>query len=66
MVIILVEGFGVANIELYDSQGRQIQSQIETNHGTHSLDMSILEAGIYMIKISLNGKYLSSRIIIKQ
>jgi hypothetical protein len=66
MVKILEEGNGEANIELYDSQGRQIQSQIETNHGTHSLDMSILEAGIYMIKISLDGKYLSSRIIIKQ
>jgi len=66
MVKILEEGDGEVHIELYDSRGRQIQSKIETNHGTYSLDMSILEAGFYMIKISLEGKYLSSRIIIKQ
>ncbi len=65
-VKILEEEYGEATIKLYDSRGRQILSQIETYPGTHSLDMSFLEEGIYMIKISLDGKYLSSRIIIKQ
>ena len=62
---ILDEGNIDARIELYDSRGRQIKSQTEKFQGTHQLDMSPLEAGMYMIKISLDGKYLSPRIIIK-
>ena len=34
--------------------------------GTLRLEMGTLEAGIYMVKISLDGKYLSSRRIIKR
>jgi hypothetical protein len=65
-VKILEEGNGEATIELYDSQGRQIQSHIDKYPGTHTLEMSELKAGIYMVRISLDGKYLSSRRIIKR
>lgn len=65
-VQIMEEGNGEARIELYDSRGKQILNQRDAFPGTHVLDMSPLEAGIYMIKISLDGKYLSSRKIIKQ
>ena len=65
-VKILEEGNGEATIELYDSQGRQIQSYIDKYPGTHTLEMSELKAGIYMVRISLDGKYLSSRRIIKR
>ncbi len=53
------------NIDLYDSRGRKIHSQLDSYSGTHMLDMSSMEAGFYMIRISLEGKYLFSRIIIK-
>ena len=62
----LEEGNGEATIELFDSQGRQIQSHIDKYPGTHTLEMSELKAGIYMVRISLDGKYLSSRRIIKR
>jgi hypothetical protein len=65
-VKILEEGNGEATIELYDSQGRQIQSHIDKYPGTHTLEMSELKAGLYMVRISLDGKYLSSRRIIKR
>jgi hypothetical protein len=65
-VKILEEGNREATIELYDSQGRQIQSHIDKYPGTHTLEMSELKAGIYMVRISLDGKYLSSRRIIKR
>ncbi|MEA3463190.1 MAG: M64 family metallopeptidase [Bacteroidota bacterium] len=61
----ILDQVGEAEIELYDSRGREIQSLISNYYDTHVLDMSSLDAGIYMIKISLDGKYLSSRIIIK-
>ena len=57
---------GEAFIELYDPQGRKIQSTLKSYPGLHSLDMNKLAAGIYMIRISLDGKYLSSRRIIKR
>ena len=66
IVKILEEGNGEAGIELFDSQGRQIQSHIDKYPGTHRLEMGTLEAGIYMVRISLDGKYLSSRRIIKR
>jgi hypothetical protein len=66
IVKILEEGNGEATIELYDSQGRQIHIHIDKYPGTHTLEMSELEAGIYMVRISLDGKYLSSRRIIKR
>ena len=56
---------GEAIIELYDSQGRKFLCFKESSPGTHLLEMSSLEAGFYMIRISLEGKYLFSRIIIK-
>ena len=62
---ILEEGNGEVGIELYDSQGRLIQSLIDKYPGTLRLEMGTLKAGIYMVKISLDGKYLSSRRIIK-
>ena len=65
-VKILEEGNGEAGIELYDSQGRQIQSHIDRYPGTLRLEMGTLKAGIYMVKISLDGKYLSPRRIIKR
>jgi hypothetical protein len=52
-------------IDLYDSHGRKIHSQVDSHPGTHILDMTLMEAGFYMIRISLDGKYLSPRIIIK-
>jgi hypothetical protein len=52
--------------EIDDSRGRLIQSHIDKYPGTHTLEMSELEAGIYMVRISLDGKYLSSRRIIKR
>ncbi|MCK4879001.1 MAG: T9SS type A sorting domain-containing protein [Bacteroidales bacterium] len=64
-VKILGEQIGEVFIELYDSQGRQIKNSIIQYPGRHSLEMSNLEAGLYMIRISMDGNYLSSRIIIK-
>jgi len=55
-----------ALIELFDSQGRQIQNHIDNYPGTHRLEMGHLDAGLYVLKISKDGKYLSSRKIIKQ
>ena len=66
IVKILEEGNGESTIELFDSQGRLIQSHIDKYPGTHTLEMSELKAGIYMVRISLDGKYLSSRRIIKR
>jgi len=66
IVKILEEGNGEAAIELYDTQGKLIQSHIDKYPGTISLEMSTLKAGLYMVRISLDGKYLSSRRIIKQ
>ena len=65
-VKILEEGNGEAIIELYDTQGKLMQSHIDKYPGTHTLEMSTLKAGLYMVRISLDGKYLSSRKIIKQ
>lgn len=53
-------------IELFDSQGRQIQSPVSKNSDNYLLEMGQLHAGIYVLKISKDGKYLSSRRIIKQ
>jgi len=66
IVKILEEGNGEAIIELYDTQGKLIQSHIDKYPGTHTLEMSMLKAGLYMVRISLDGKYLSFRRIIKQ
>ena len=65
-VKILEEGNGEATIELYDTQGKLIQSHFDKYPGTHTLEMSTLKAGLYMVRISLDGKYLSSRRIIKR
>jgi hypothetical protein len=63
---LLGEGKGEAHIQLYDLKGSEVQSYILTFPGSHSLDLNGLEAGIYLVKISLDGNYLSSRRIIKQ
>jgi len=65
-VRILGEHTGEASIELYDSRGRKIQCPETRNSGLHSLEMNGLAPGFYMVKISMDGKYLSSRRIIKQ
>ena len=65
-VKIMDEQMEEALIELFDSRGRQIQNHIDNYTGTHRLEMGTLEAGIYVVKISLDGKYLSSRRIIKR
>lgn len=56
---------GETIIDLYDSRGRKIQRLKDSTPGIHMLDMNRMEAGFYMIRIRLDGKYLSSRIIIK-
>ena len=56
---------GDAVIELYDSKGRLMQTHKGNFSGTQRLDLSGFETGIYMVKISQDGKYLSFRKIIK-
>ena len=65
-VKIMGDQLGEAFIELYDPQGRQIQNWIDKYPGTHTLEISTLKAGLYMARISMDGKYLSSRRIIKR
>jgi len=61
----IMDQVGEVEIILYDSRGREIQSLISSKIGTHVLETGSLEAGFYMLKIGLNGKYLSFRRIIK-
>jgi hypothetical protein len=63
---ILGEQRGEAIIELYDSQGRFIKKSEKQYPGLNTLGMDEFAAGLYMVRISLDGNYLSSRIIIKQ
>ncbi len=64
-VKILGDSYGEAFIELYDSQGRQAQSFIMNSPGNHTLMVKDLKAGMYMVRISMDGQYISSRRIIK-
>jgi len=64
-VKVLDEQFAEAHIELFDSQGKRIQGPVKKYSDIFLLEMGQLDAGIYVIKISLNGKFLSSRKIIK-
>jgi len=56
---------GESSMALYDSRGKQVDTFILENPGSQVLDLTHLEAGLYVIRIFLDGEYFSSRRIIK-
>lgn len=56
---------GTIDIHIFDSQGKQIQQLTSTNHSEIELDISSLDKGAYILKVSCNGSNVMKRFIKK-
>lgn len=56
-------GDSKANIQLFNLVGQQVYSETASN--TTTINTSNLKAGIYMLKVSQNGKVYTSKVVVK-
>lgn len=57
-----LNGENIQNIIIYDQTGRQV---MEANEVNHSIDISALPTGIYMLKIGIQGGILYEKIVVE-
>jgi hypothetical protein len=60
----LPEGLSCDALELYDLQGRLLMHQ-QTLQGTHTLDVSDLSAGSYLMRLNMGGTIISQTVVIR-
>ena len=53
------------NIEIFDIQGKRIMNTIRTNESIYTLNISNLESGVYLVKLTLDsGKTSIQKLIL--
>ncbi|WP_435261515.1 T9SS type A sorting domain-containing protein [Tenacibaculum sp. nBUS_03] len=53
------------NVVVFDITGKQVFSKKNIKNSTHSLDMSNYSSGIYLLKMQMNGKSATKKLILK-
>ncbi|WP_353165289.1 T9SS type A sorting domain-containing protein [Empedobacter brevis] len=59
---IFVKADNLNSVELYDLQGRKITFQLNPDH---SIDVSSLPKGVYIVKLNINGQSITKKLIKK-